>query len=74
MRKNSDNFSMEDAMHLAATRQGQQLISMAKQVGGENLQKAAAAGDMEAVKAALGPLLASPQFRALVEELEGKHG
>ena len=74
MRKNSDNFSMEDAMRLASTRQGQQLIAMAKQVGGENLQKAASAGDMEAVKAALGPLLASPQFRALVEELEGKHG
>ena len=74
MRKNSDNFSMEDAMRLASTRQGQQLIAMAKQVGGDSLQKAASAGDTEAVKAALGPLLASPQFRALVEELEGKHG
>jgi hypothetical protein len=29
---------------------------------------------MEAVKAALGPLLASQQFRALMEELEGRHG
>jgi hypothetical protein len=74
MNKNSQNFSIEDAKRLAATRQGQQILAMAQQTGGENLQKAAAAGDMEAVKAALGPLLASPQFRALVEELEGKHG
>ena len=74
MKKNSNNFSMEDALRLASTRQGQQLLSMAKQMGGENLQRAAAAGDMEAVNPALGPLLTSPQFRALVEELEGKHG
>ena len=74
MKKISDNFSMEDAMRLASTRQGQQLIAMAKHVGGENLQRAAASGDVDAVRAALGPLLASPQFRALVEELEGKHG
>ena len=47
---------------------------MARQAGGEKLQKAAASGDMEAVKAALGPLLASQQFRALMEELEGRHG
>ena len=74
MKKNSGNFSMEDAIRLASTRQGQQLLSMAQKAGGENLQRAAAAGDMEAVKAALGPLLSSPQFRALVEELEGRHG
>ena len=74
MKKNSGNFSMEDAMRLASTRQGQQLLDMARQAGGEKLQKAAASGDMEAVKAALGPLLASQQFRALMEELEGRHG
>ena len=74
MNKNSGNFSMEDAMRLASTRQGQQLLDMARQAGGEKLQKAAASGDMEAVKAALGPLLASQQFRALMEELEARHG
>ena len=74
MKQNSDNFSVEEAIRLASTRQGQQLLSMVKQAGGANLQRAAATGDVEAVKAALGPLLATPQFRALVEELEGKHG
>ena len=74
MKKNSGNFSIEDAMRLASTQQGQQLLDMARQAGGEKLQKAAASGDMEAVKAALGPLLASQQFRALMEELEGRHG
>ena len=74
MKKNSQNFSMEDAMRLASTRQGQQLLDMARQVGGEKLQKAAASGDMEAVKAALGPLLASDRFRALMRELEDSHG
>ncbi len=74
MKKNSQNFSMEDAMRLASTRQGQQLLDMARQAGGETLQKAAASGDMEAVKAALGPLLASDRFRALMRELEDSHG
>ena len=74
MKQNSDNFSVADALRLASTRQGQQLIAMAKQAGGDSLQKAASAGDVEAVKATLGSLMQSPQFRALVEELEGKHG
>ena len=74
MKQNSDNFSMADALRLASTRQGQQLIAMAKQVGGENLQRAAASGDVDGVKAALGALMQSPQFRALVEELGEKHG
>jgi hypothetical protein len=74
MKQNSDNFSMADALRLASTRQGQQLLAMAKQAGGEKLQKAAAAGDVDGVKAALGALMQSPQFRALVEELGKKHG
>ena len=74
MTKKSQDFSMEEALRMAQSRQGQQLLSMARQAGGETLEQAARAGDVEAVKAALGPLLQSPRFRALLEELEGRHG
>ena len=68
------NFSMEDAMALARSRQGQQLLSMARQAGGRELQKAAESGDVEKVKKALSGLLESPDFRALMHQLEDRHG
>ena len=68
------NFSMEDAMALARSRQGQQLLSMARQAGGRELQKAAESGDVEAVKKALSGLLKSPDFRELMQQLEDHHG
>lgn len=74
MKKNSQNFSMEDALRLAGTREGQQLLSLLRRAGGEDLQKAAASGDVDAIKAALGPLMRSPQFQSLMKELEGRHG
>ena len=74
MKKNSQNFSMEDVRQLASSREGQQLLSLLRQAGGEDLQRAAASGDVGAIKAALGPLMRSPQFQALMKELEGRHG
>ena len=74
MTKNSQNFSMEDAMALARSREGQQLLSMARQAGGEELQKAARAGDVEAVKKSLAQLMQSPRFQALMRTLEDRHG
>lgn len=50
MEKNSQNFSMEEAMQIAKSPAAQQLISMLKQTNGKELQKAmdlASAGDMK---------------------------
>ena len=68
------NFSLEEAMALAGTRQGQRLLSLARQTGGRELQQAAERGDVEAVKRSLSALMESPDFRALVRQLEDRHG
>ena len=50
MEKNSQNFSMEEAMQIAKSPAAQQLINMLKQTNGNQLQKAmylASAGDMK---------------------------
>ena len=72
--KNDQKNMMAEFQKLMATREGQQLLSLLRRAGGEDLQKAAASGDVDAIKAALGPLMRSPQFQSLMKELEGRHG
>ena len=73
MQKNSQNFSMQDAVRLAGTDAGQQLLRHLQQTQGDALQKAAAmaaAGDFRRAGASLAPLLDSPEVRALLRQLE----
>ncbi len=78
MLKNSDNFSMQEALRLANSDAGQQLLALLKQEHGTQLQRAmdqASAGDYEQVQKTLGSLLETPQAQALLRQLGGSnHG
>lgn len=72
MRKNSDDLSMQDALRLAQSDAGQQLLALLKAQSGDTLERAmeqAAAGDPARAKQTLSALLASPQIKALLEQL-----
>ena len=73
MQKNSQNFSMQDAMRLARSDAGQQLLQLLRQSDGDALRKAAdlaAAGDYRKASASLSALLDSPEVKALLKQLE----
>ena len=75
MQKNSEDFSMEEAMKIAKSPAGQQLIAMLQQSNSSQLQKAmelAGKGDMQQASQMMGSLLSSPQAKKLLEELGGK--
>ena len=78
MQKNSDNFSMQDALRLANSDAGQQLLALLKQEHGTQLQRAidqAGAGEYEQVQKTLGSFLSSPQPQELLRQLGGnQHG
>lgn len=67
-------FSAQDAMRLANTPAGQQLIKLLQQQGGENLQSAmtkAANGNFEDAKNAISSLMNAPEIQALLRQLGG---
>lgn len=73
MQKNSQNFSMQDAMRLANTDAGQRLLALLQQSDGKTLQQAmdqAAAGNYENMQKTLSSLLASAEVQALLKELD----
>lgn len=73
MQKNSQNFSMHDAMRLANSDAGQQLLKLLQQSDSNALQQAAdlaAAGDYRKASASLAALLDSPDVQALLKQLE----
>ena len=75
MQNNPKNF--EDAMRIARSPAGQELFRLLQSADQEKLNKAmsgAASGDYEAVKKALGPLLSSPEVRAILAQMGGNHG
>ena len=75
MQNNPKNFSAEEAMRLAKTPAGQQLIAMLQKADTNAVKEAmtqAASGNMEQAKNALGPILASPEIRQLIQQLGGK--
>ncbi len=80
MQKNADtpqNFSMEQAMRIAQTPAGQQLLALLQQNGGTDLQQAmtmAASGDYGQAKKALSAVLTSPDAQKLLEQLGGSYG
>ena len=74
MQKNSQNFSMQDAMRLANSEAGQRLLAILKQSGGDQLQQAmeqASSGHYETAQQSLRSLLENSEVRALLKELGG---
>ena len=74
MEKNSDNFSVQDAMRLANSSAGQQLFALLQQKDPDALSKAtaqAASGDYGQIAQTLAPLLASEDIKKLIQQLGG---
>lgn len=74
MQKNSDDFSMQEAMRLAQSESGQALLALLKQKNGAELQQAmsqAAAGNFDQVSKTMASLLSSPEAQALLKQLGG---
>lgn len=72
MKGNFDEQSIQQAMRLANTNAGQQLLSMMKRSDPKILQKAAgeaASGNYEQLKQTMSAFLSSPEARALLEQL-----
>ena len=75
MQKKSEDFSVQEAMRMAKTPAGQQLIALLQQEKGDKLQdiiRLAQAGNMQAAGNVLQNMLSSPAAQALMEEMEGK--
>lgn len=73
MQKNFDDLSMQEAMRLANTDAGKQLIAMFKQQHNEevpNVMQSLRAGDIEQVKQALAAFMSDPQTQALLAKME----
>ena len=74
MQKNSQNFSMQEAMRLANSDAGKQLLAILKDSDSTMMQQAmddASAGNSENMQKTLSSLLSSPQVQALLKELGG---
>ncbi len=72
MQKNSQDFSMQEALRLAKSPAGQQLLAMLRQADSEKIQQImsqASAGKLEQAKEGLQGLLNSPEAKALLEQL-----
>ena len=73
MAQNNHHFSIEDAQRLAQTEAGQKLINLLQSQNAPQLQAAmqqASSGDYDQLKKTLGILMASPEARALLKQLE----
>ena len=69
--------AMREAMRLAQTDEGQQLIRMLQNTKGLDLQSAmqkAATGDFESARQALSAALNNPETQKLLRKLGGSHG
>ena len=74
MQKNSQNFSMQEALRLANSDAGQRLLAILKQSDSAQLQQAmeqANAGNYDSVQKTLSSLLASQEVKDLLKELGG---
>ena len=75
MQKNSDNFPIDDAMRLAKSPAGQQLIQLLRQSDPEAIRQAmqqATSGDYNKAKETLAPLLASQDIQSLLRQMGGQ--
>ncbi len=72
-----DPESIRQAMKMAQTPEGQQLIRMLQASGSTDLQKAMASasnGDYAAAKQALSAILNNPEAQRLLRQMGGSHG
>lgn len=68
------DFSIHDAMRLASSPAGKQLIALLQQQGGNEFRKAmasAASGDYSQAKLVIETLMADPQAQKLLKDLGG---
>ena len=68
----TDPQAIQEAMRLAGTPAGQQLLNLLQKNGGDELQQAmakAAAGDYKQAKKALSALLDDPEVKKLMQQL-----
>lgn len=76
MRNTADNVNpMQEAMKMAQSPAGQQLIKLLQQNGGDTLRSAmeqAAAGDYSKAQQALSILMQNPEAKKLFEQMGGK--
>ena len=70
MEKNSQNFSMEEAMRLAQSPGARQLMELLRKKNPEAMASAAS-GSYEKLQQDLGQLLADPEIRQLLKQLGG---
>ena len=72
MEKNFQNFSVQEAIKLAKTDAGKQLIALLQQQNGKEIQNAMAqanAGDFIQARQALNAILQNPEAKALLQQL-----
>lgn len=74
MQKNSGDFSMQDALRLAKSPAGQQLLALLQQSDSAAVQIAmeqAASGNYSQAKQSLEPILASEEIQNILKQLGG---
>lgn len=72
MQENSNQFMIQEALRLAGTPAGQQLLALLQKNGGDDLKNAmdrAAAGDYTQAKQALSALMQDPEALKLLQQL-----
>lgn len=72
MQKNSEDFSMQEALRLAKSPAGQQLLAMLRRADSDKLRQAmeqASAGDYAQAKATMDQLLSSDEAKKLLDQL-----
>ena len=75
MQNNPD--AIREALRMAQSAEGQQLMQLLQQCGGQELSHAmnqAAAGDYRAAKAIVNGLMKDPRAQALLKQMGGSYG
>jgi len=73
----NDQDAIREAMRLAQSPAGKQLIQMLQSSGDPNLQRAmssAASGDYAGAKQALSAIMNNPEAQKLLRQMGGNHG
>ncbi len=76
MQNKNENFSIQEAMRLASTPAGKQLLQIIQSAGGDTVEQArkhAASGDYQQAQQALSDMLKSSKVQQLLKEMEKHH-
>ena len=76
MHQNPNSFSMDDALRLASTPAGKELVNLLKANTSQEMdsaRKAVESGDYETAKNSLSSLLRSPDIQKLLRQMESSH-